>query len=139
MEFENEPEFDKDLAELLIYRLIGYNTCSNLQNNKTKIFDKYNEYHDDNFKKVFRYLYWKLNPTFQDKISLYNFVSFRNTFRFGQYVSEYLIDDGLEIESFKEPYYDYYMYKKRIRDRLELNKYNKYSKNNIYQKDTLFI
>ena len=136
MEFENEPEFDKDLAELLIYRLIGYNTCSNLEINKTKILDRYNEYHDENFKKVFKYLYWKLDPTFQDKISLYKFVCFRNTFRFGQYVSEYLIDDGLEIESYKEPYYDYYMYKKRIRDRLE---YNKYRRNNNYQKDSLFI
>lgn len=136
MEFENEPEFDKDLAELLIYKLISYNTCPNLQINKTKIFGKYNEYHDENFKKVFRYLYWKVKPTFEDKRALYKCVCFRNTFRFGQYVIEYLIDDGLEIESFKEPYYDYYMYKKRISDRLE---YNKYRINNNYQKDTLFI
>jgi hypothetical protein len=136
MEFENEPVFNTKLAELLIHRLFRYNTCKNIITYKNKLFDRYNEYHDENFKKVFKYLYWKVKPSLEDKIILYNSVCFRNNFRFGQYVSEYLIDDGLVIESFKEPYYDYYMYKKRIRDRLE---YNKYNRNNNYQKDSLFI
>ncbi len=138
MEFENEPVFNKDLAELLVHRLFRFNTCRNIQTYKNKIYDRYNEYHDENFKKVFKYLYWKINPTGDDKKILFNSVCLRSNFRFGQFVCEYLIDDGLEIESYKEPYWDYYMYKKRIRDRLDYNN-SKYNVNNICKQDSLFI
>ena len=138
MEFENEPVFNKDLAELLVHRLFRFNTCRNIQTYKNKIYDRYNEYYDENFKKVFKYLYWKINPTGDDKKILFNSVCLRSNFRFGQFVCEYLIDDGLEIESYKEPYWDYYMYKKRIRDRLDYNN-SKYNGNNICKQDSLFI
>ncbi len=124
MEFENEPVFNKDLAELLIHRLFGFNTCRNIQTYKNKIYDRYNEYHDENFKNVFKYLYWKLEPDSEDKKLIYNSVRFRKNFRFGQFVCEYLIDDGLVIESYKEPYWDYYIYKKRIQDKLDWYNYN---------------
>jgi len=131
MVFKDDPVYTKDMAEMQLHRLISFSTCSSGKSYKERVF---NDYHDTNFKNVFRYLYFKFELTLQDKKSLYNRVVSINYFRYKSYLCEFLIDDGLEIESYKEPYYDYYMYKKRIRERLEYNKYN-----NIYEKDSLSI
>lgn len=134
MVFKDDPVYCKDIVEMQLHGLIRYSTCSSGKSFKERVF---NDYHDTNFKNVFKYLYYKFEPTVQDIKSLYNFVIGIYYFKYKSYVCEFLIDNGLEIESYKEPYYDYYMYKKRIRDRLEYKKFD-YDKN--YNKEKkLFI
>lgn len=119
----------KDIDRFIISNINNLNIIKrfeiHLVNNKKltfNIFDKLSQNtthlgNNTNYEqliKIYLYLFDIIKPEKDELRKFYDIVSSRHRSKICRFICEHLINNGLEIENFREMYYDYYMIKKRI-------------------------
>ncbi len=95
------------------------------------------EYARDLSKNIFDYLFFKFKDVWsiQDLTDIFQVVNGRCHYILKKYFAERLIDAGVVVDNYKEEYYDYYLIKKRINNKLKYN----YNFDNFDENNNFFI